>query len=583
MRIPVQNHDKRERKMISSFGGYDRRGDTPEGSFYDMKNMSGADYPRISTRNRRYEAELSGARIFDIMCLDIYSNGNIVKNALVADCENRIKAFYLEDGVLTGHDIFNTSTLLSKREKQSVVVGTKVYFFPDKVFYDMMDGSVGPLELHTSYEQGALSDGFYEFAFECCDIDGNDADESSPYRRLRRYCYKLSDDGSKGDFSSFMTFTESIAKNDTVELLFSKDAELSGYYNIINRAQDKTFLVVESDHVGTVSSGIISVKREVPEMDFVISAKNRLWGCRYGTDASGKCVNEIYASAPGDATNWNRFRGVATDSYSASVGCGGAFTGGVCVDGNPVFFKEDAIIKIHGSYPSEFTVTESAQRGIEAGSSKSAVFVNDELYYKTYTGIVRYDGGMPVGVDSALGGEKYKNAIAGSCGDRYYVSMEDTKGERTLFVYDAKRRIWHKEDSPDIVSFCRCGKDLFYLCNENGESRVYSVLPMEGLTRELRLSWMCETGKLGFDTPDKKYVSSVALRIDCPVGSRCTLSVEYDGSGVWKRERELRGKNSDHYVRLRPRRCDFFRLRLEGEGEFSLSSVTRTLEAASPF
>ncbi len=583
MRIPYQKVDKREKAMVRSFGGYDRRGDISEGIFFDMKNMTGDKHPYISTRRRRSRADLAGARVFDIMCLDIYHKGKIVKNALVADCENRLKAFYFEEGKLLGHDLFNTTALLTQEKKQSVVVGTKVYFFPDNAYYDMMDGSVGPLELSTSYEQGALSDGYYEFAFEPCDMDGNDAEVASPYRRLRRYCYKLTSAGGKGDFNRFMTFTDSIAVNDTVELQFTAAGELDGYYNIVNRARDKTYLVVESEYVGAVSGGIVNVKREVPRMDFVVAAKNRLWGCRYGIDAYGNCVNEIYASAAGDAKNWHRFRGVSTDSYTASIGCGGAFTGAVCMDGNPVFFKEDAIIKVYGSYPSEFCVTETAQRGIEAGSAESAVFVNDDLYYKTYSGIVRYDGGMPVNIDGPLVGTKYKNAVAGTMGDKYYVSMENEKGERELFVYDISRRFWHKEDDADIKGFCRCGADLFFLCEKEGESRVYSVSEVEGFEKEEGFDWMCESAKIGFDTPDRKYVSSVNVRIDCPYDSSCEIFFEYDGDGVWHRQSAFHGSDSAHFVRLRPERCDFFRIRFEGVGDCTIRSVTRTLESSSAY
>ena len=583
MRIPYQRQDKREKVMIRSFGGYERRGDSSEGSFFDMKNMTGDKHPYISTRKRRSFSDLSGAKVFDIMCLDILHNGKIVKNALVADCENRLKAFYFEDGKLTEHDIFNTTTLLTQAKKQTVIVGTRVYFFPDNAYYDMMDGSVGPLELHTTYEQGALSDGFYEFAFEPCDIDGNDSESVSPYRRLRRYCYKLTADAKKGEFNKFMSFTADIGKNDTVELEFTAKSNLTGFYNIVNRAADKSFIVVESEYAGVISEGAVNVKREVPKMDFVVSAKNRLWGCRYGTDAYGKCVNEIYASALSDPKNWHRFLGVSTDSFSASIGCGGAFTGAVCMDGNPVFFKEDTIIKVHGSYPSEFTITETAQRGIEAGSADSAVFVNDDLYYKTYSGIVRYDGGIPVNVDAPLGGVKYKNAIAGTTGDKYYVSMEDENGKRELFVYDIKLRLWYKEDSANIKSFCRCGGDLYFLCDEDGKSRVYSVRSTEGFEPEESFEWFCESTRIGFDTPDRKYVSSVSVRVDCKDDSRCDIYLEYDGNGAWHRQASLCGADSSHFVRLRPDRCDFFRIRLEGKGECAVRSVTRTLEGCSAY
>ncbi|MBQ4066917.1 MAG: hypothetical protein IJD22_04650, partial [Clostridia bacterium] len=257
--------------------------------------------------------------------------------------------------------------------------------------------------------------------------------------------------------------------------------------------------------------------------------------------------------------------------------------GAVCMDGNPVFFKEDAIIKVFGDHPSDFSVTEIQQRGIENGSSKSACFVNGDLYYRAHSGIVRYDGGVPQNVDRALGGEgeSYKNAVAGSRGDLYYVSMEDKSGERVLFVYDTVRKTWHKEDTKSIKSFCRCGKDLYFLCEEKGESRVYSVLPKEGFEAESRVHWMCESGRLGYALQNKKYVSSVYLRLDCPVGSYADVLMEYDSDGVWHRKASVAGSEGSRLIRLRPHRCDHFRIRIEGEGRCSISSVARTLESCS--
>ena len=69
-----------------------------------------------------------------------------------------------------------------------------------------------------------------------------------------------------------------------------------------------------------------SPRRSVPEMDFVIESGNRLWGCKYGV-VDGKAVNEIYASKLGDFKNWNCYAGRSTDSYVATRGSDGPFTG----------------------------------------------------------------------------------------------------------------------------------------------------------------------------------------------------------------------------------------------------------------
>jgi len=582
MRIPIQNTNRSERTVMSAFGGYDRRGDTPEGYFSDMKNMTGSAYPHICPRQKRGRVSSDGSVILDIMSLDIYHKGRIVKNALIADCKNRLKAFFDEDGQFVSHDIFNTSGLFSQDERTVCVSGTRIYFFPDNMYYDMMDSTSGHLDVHLTYRLGAQEDAFYELSLEPCDLDGEDAGEESPYRRLRRAAYTV-ENGAKGSYIEDMTFSKGLEAGDTVRLAGFEDASLNGIYSIVNIGSDYTSLIFESDRSYAQARGTVYVHRDVPVMDYVIAAGNRLWGCRYGNDNYGNCVNEIYTCALGDPKNWYKTQGVSTDSWSASVSCGGAFTGAVCFDGNPVFFKEDAIIKVFGHYPGEFCITETRQRGIESGSSRSAVFVNDDLYYKTYSGIVRYDGGMPVNVDSALGAAEYKNAVAGAVNGLYYVSMEDKSRRRSLFVYDTTRRTWHKEDDSDIRAFTRCGNELYFLSYDDDESSIYCVSERDGLECEEDFDWMCESGKWGFETPDRKYVSGLQIRLNAAVGARLEVFVEYDSRGSWQRVACLKGDNSAHTVRLRPRRCDHFRVKLCGRGMCTVCSVAKTLELCSSF
>ena len=53
----------------------------------------------------------------------------------------------------------------------------------------------------------------------------------------------------------------------------------------------------------------------------------------------GKAVNEIYASKLGDFKNWNCYAGRSTDSYVATRGSDGPFTGAADYLGSPLFFR----------------------------------------------------------------------------------------------------------------------------------------------------------------------------------------------------------------------------------------------------
>lgn len=583
MRIPFQKEIKTVRTQISCFRGYDNSTDSKDGYFCHMKNMSGHRYPMIAARPERGIVDTQDAEIFDIMSMDVYHNSNLIKDALVADCRGRMKVFYSVDGKLTGQNMFNTNSALTQGEKICVVIGSKIYFFPDKMSYDLITHSVSPLELNVNYPLGA-QDTFYEFEIKPCDLDGEDSDDISPYRKIRRMSYAVTDSGKKGDFIMAMAYPADLVIGDTVKISGFKKNSLNSYYNVLNITDNRSSLIVECTESYTQKEGMINVSRQVPEMDFVISSGNRLWGCRYGQSRDGKFVNEIYASAMGDPRNWSKYVGTASDSWTASIGSVGAFTGAVCMNGSPVFFKENFIIKVHGDYPSEFSVTETVAKGIELGSHKSAVFVNGSLFYKAVTGVVKYDGGLPTSVDTALGDTKYKNVVAGEVDNRYYVSMEDCeKGERVLLVYDTVKRVWYKEDEKNIKSFCRCGDTLYFLCSEDGKSRIYAVAHNDTLNKEGAFDWMCETHKIGFDTSDSKYLRSLIIRLESPIGSYGEVYIEYDDDGRWHKVAGGGSRISPQCVRVVPRRCDSFKIRICGKGECAVRSVTKTVEKVGPY
>ena len=115
----------------------------------------------------------------------------------------------------------------------------------------------------------------------------------------------------------------------------------------------------------------VSIDRTVPDLDFICESNNRLWGCKYGIE-NGQVVNEIRASKLGDFRNWSCFMGISTDSYAASIGTDGAFTGAISQRGYPVFFKENAIHRVSGSSPSSFSIQTTNARGVQTGSWRRA-------------------------------------------------------------------------------------------------------------------------------------------------------------------------------------------------------------------
>ncbi len=575
-----------ERTLVSSFGGYDRRDGRAGISFREMENMTGKYSPLLSVRDPRKVVDTGDAGIKDIYSLDFLRTGNepsIAKNALFADCGSRLSAFYTDGEAFTSHDVLNTSSTLTSENRFAVISGSKLCFFPDAVSVDLMSGMrCEELNCSSEYHLGAYEGYYYELKLTPCDIDGNEVEGESAYMAMTRPYYSLSG-SSRGAYKGLMGWSLGFSDGDTVKLMGLSDPELNDrYFSIVRVDRTEKRVVISCPKATVQSTGTVYMSRTVPDMDFVVSAGNRLWGCKYGVDSEGNSINEIYASALGDPKNWRSYGGISTDSWTASVGAPGAFTGAVSYNGHPIFFKEDFIIKVFGDYPADFSVSESRLRGVEAGSDRSIAVVNDTLYYKSCSGFVKYDGGIPRNVDAPLGTVRYKNAVAGAVGSEYYVSAEDEKGDPSLFVYDAATGVWHREDSTRAVSFCRCGTALYMLTQDG---RVLSLCGSpdgdSSLSREGDFHWSCTTNSMGFDRPDHKYVSRLSLRLETEYGCRFRVLTEYDCDGIWHDNGVLPSEgDSSLTVSVTPRRCDSFRLRIEGRGALKLRSVTTVLERA---
>lgn len=322
----------------------------------------------------------------------------------------------------------------------------------------------------------------------------------------------------------------------------------------------------------------VTVSRTMPKMDFVFESKNRLWGCRYGLNNAEEFVNEIYSSKLGDFKNWNCFEGLSTDSFAASCGTEGNWTGAINYRGYPTFFKEHHIHTVYGSYPSQFQINNTYARGVQSGSSDSVAIVNEVLYYKSIDGVCAYSGGLPSDISSQLGGIMYKEAKGCSFRGKYYLCMKDTSNNPVLFVYDTTKGLWHKEDDLFVEQFCAVDDDIFYLLPNGSTGAMFGT----GGKDPAPVKWFAETGLFGLSLPDKKYVSRLNLRLSLSIGSWVTVFIQYDSNGIWNQLCRIQGINTKPFsIPIRPRRCDHFRLKLEGVGDVKVYSVSKTIEQGS--
>ena len=271
--------------------------------------------------------------------------------------------------------------------------------------------------------------------------------------------------------------------------------------------------------------------------------------------------------------------GLSTDSYVASCGTDGQFTGAITHLGYPLFFKENYLHKVYGNYPANFQIQTTACRGVQKGSSKSLAIVNETLFYKSRAGICAYDGSLPAEISAIFGDVSYSDAVSVAHGNKYYTSMKDISNEYHLFVYDTSKGLWHREDNLNVKEFCSCGNEIYFILNDSSDIKtMFGSGTVEGDP----VPWMAETGVIGMYTPDKKYISRLNIRMALDTGTRVKIFAQYDSFGEWELLYSMSGVSLRSFtIPIRPKRCDHFRLRIEGEGDAKIYSIAKTLEQGS--
>ncbi len=329
---------------------------------------------------------------------------------------------------------------------------------------------------------------------------------------------------------------------------------------------------------------------DLPDMDYVIEAQNRLWGCKYGV-VDGKLVNEIYASALGRFDIWRKYAGVSTDSYAASVGSDGRWTGAVNYQGYPLFFKEDRMHKVYVSASGAHRIQEYTMRGVQPGGANSLAVINGVLFYKAHDCVCAYDGsGAPTDVSEKLNLNSLSRpgsttSIAAAYRDKYYLylQMNNPPGNR-LLVLDTRRGAWYRESLPvgSVVGFAEHLGSL--LCAAGDIEEIAHDNQVSGLSgaAEGYVAWSCETGLIGYSTVEQKYVSRFNIRMSLAQGAHMDVLVQYDSDGMWHNQGRIQGAGTRTFMLpVRPRRCDHFRIRLEGSGDVRIYSFAKVFEAGS--
>lgn len=511
-RLQLLNSVSKRKNVVGVFAGLNRTDTIADGEFEEMENLTSSSYPAAEPRKPR------GDRLKTIL----RPHGMLWKNGLAYIDGTK---FYYKDEEIGE---------VSDTDKQLAGMGAYIIIYPDKKIFNTADGSFENIEYTWQQSAAATIAPTYD---------------ASTYTKIT--CTGIGAGFKAGDGVT----------------ISGCSAEVLNGSKIIQSCEADFIVVIGQIQEEVTQENGIKVTRTAPDLDFICESDNRLWGC------SSK-NHEIYASKLGDPKNWNCFEGVSTDSYAATVGSDGDFTGCISFMGYVLFFKEECIHKLYGNKPSNIQINTYPFRGVAKGCEKSLCVVNETLYYVSRNDVMQYDGAIPESASVKLGTLDAVGAAGESYQGKYYVSITEENAGTNLYVFDTERLLWHRED------------DTKFLYAEYGEGSFYYIAGAELRTIESaagaeRVKWSATSGAQFEGNMNRKRVTKIQFMAEMGRDTLFELFVSYDGSPIWQRvytKRET-DKCSDE-ICIKPKKCNYYKWRIKGIGQFKLYGIAKTVQIA---
>jgi len=595
----------KSKKQIVGFGGVNYSREAGEGELLESLGLSSAQFPCLSQRSGRKTA---GAYLSPT---GLYARGKLC----VVDGTS-----LLYDGKVVGK--------VTAGEKQFATINTKVVVFPDKVYYDTATGEFGSLTAeypvytgdatfttntltvpeqsyidHSSGEAETLTGvaaSTTMTAYTGASVNKSTGaltftggTEKTPAtlkaKDIIRYqckdteylvvqsCAKQSDNTWQitavrhaSLLHKYPKFEEMFSAGDAVELSGCSSFKKNNGSHIIREISGRTLTFDKDIFQAGTEAGTVMAERKVPDLTCICECDNRIWGAEGTT---------IWASALGDPKNFYVYDGLATDSYAAAVGTEGEFTACIAYSSTVLFWKEDCVHKVLGSYPAQYEIYTYKVPGVQKGAEKSLCIINETLFYKGRAGVYAYTGGTPELLTECFGDRRLSDGGAGTDGERYYISMQTENGAWELYVLDTARGIWLREDNTHATDWAYLDGTLYYLDGSTGKV----MMTGQDRSEEGRIPWSATLCPFNEMVHGRKGYSRLYLRADLEAGAWVKAEVSADGAPF----RQVYLGHNDHAKTLQipilPTRCDTFTVRLSGVGECIIKSFVREFSVGSEY
>lgn len=596
----------KSRKQIISFGGVNYSRDTRDGELLESLGLSSAQFPCLSQRaGRKKYADYTSPTA-------LYARGKLC----VVDGTD-----FLYGGKVVGQ--------VTAGEKHIATINTKIVIFPDKVYYDTDKEEFGALAASypgyagdvtfttntlTVPEQSYIDQADEESSdktgvasgssimvytgasvnkssgalsltggeeknppdLKAGDIIQYECDKAKEYMVVQS-CAIQSDGAYRITYvlhtstkHEYPSFEGIFAAGDAVELSGCTSRKKNNGSHIVREVSERTLTFDKDIFEAGEEAGTVMLERKVPDLTCICECDNRIWGAEGTT---------IWASALGDPKNFYVYDGLSTDSYAVAVGTDGEFTGCIAYSSTVLFFKENCVHKVLGSYPAQYEIYTYTIPGIQAGSEKSLCILNETLFYKGRSGVYAYTGGTPELISENFGTRRFFDAVAGSDGERYYISMRDEAGIWDLYVFDTLRAVWLREDGTHAADFAYLDGTLYYLDADTGRAMMCG----QDYEEEGPISWSATLCQFDETVHGRKGYSRLYLRADLEAGAWLKAEISTDGgpfrqvySGHDERAKTVQ-------IPILPVRCDNFRVRLTGKGVCVIKSFVREFSVGSEY
>lgn len=560
MRLPhMKRNVGKTQKYVINFGGINKCSNYSEGELESSLNLSSDLLPFISQRGSRavlhsFERPTALHTHNGIAVVD----GNTFFYKAEGDTE------FLEKATVT------------EGKKQLAQQGNNLIILPDKLCYDVKNDKVYPLQAEyrlsvREYVNNTQTYKYYTKITSSKTLTVSDIGTEILYdANARNQGQEVYDLFAVGDIVQFSGMYMEHKQTSDFFHLEGIEAELKkkSYSNgtATFTFADGTFddanldnYTLESRHITITKNA--NTDKETYNLEHIFASGERLWGVEGQT---------IKASAYKNIKNFMQFEGLSSDSYSIECSTPGEFTGACAYTSHLVFFKANYIHRIYGSRPSNYSMVVSEVPGVEKGSGHSIRMIKDRLFYKGTDGIYMYAGDVPVLISEKLGKERYTDAVAGACGDKYYISMKNQSGVYELFVYDMRTGTFFKEDNTEFIDTAQMGGELLYIDQSGGLKSIGE----DGDGSE-EIEWYAELRPFNEVYNEKKGYSQLTMRVELDEGAYMNVETAFDEERFDLVKTLSRPGKSIICIPVAPNRSDCFRVKLSGKGGCRVMNMVR--------